>query len=91
LKAFAVEGVENAELRAAKLHCLFQHGVEHDVEPAVRVADGVQDVRRRGLVFQRFGELAGAGLQRLLKLGNGPPETGHVFGMRGHRSISPCP
>ncbi len=46
----------------AEARCVLQHGLEHRLKLAGRARDDAQDLRRRRLLLQRLGELAGAQL-----------------------------
>jgi len=54
---------DRREIGAAKPGGGFDHCVQHRLHIGGRAADDVEHIARRGLVFERFFEIAGAGLQ----------------------------
>jgi hypothetical protein len=52
-----VGDTHHADRRAAQMHRLFQHRIEHRREVARRRIDNLQDLRGRGLLFQRLARL----------------------------------
>jgi hypothetical protein len=52
-----VDRPQNAELRLAALHCLFQHRIENRLKVAGRRIDDAQHFRRRGLLVERLARL----------------------------------
>ena len=59
----AIAHPDSCEIGAAKPGGRFDHCVQHRLHIGGRAADDVEHVARRGLVFERFFEVARAGLQ----------------------------
>jgi hypothetical protein len=62
---FAVRSEDGALVGAAEPHRAFDERFQHGLEIERRAADDLQDLARRGLLFQRLGQLAIAGLEFL--------------------------
>src|SRR5262249_13929120 len=55
----ALEQHQIAELGMAKLDCLFEHGLKYGSKLTGRARNGLKHIRRRRLLLQSFGQIAG--------------------------------
>src|SRR5215472_12820117 len=60
LPGIAIVSIHKSELGFANPNCVCQHGLEYGLQLAWRGADNPQDIRRCGLLLQRFSEVGGA-------------------------------
>ena len=67
----SVEAEDARVVRSAEARGALDHRVEHGLQIRRRAADRPQDLTRRGLLFQRFGQIGIARLQL--------PEQAHVL------------
>jgi hypothetical protein len=91
--------VQYAELCTAEPGCIRQHGLEHSLQLAGRSADDLEDLRGRGLLLQRLGEvlaclgeLAVTRFELLFQLGQGgSPRAGACSPRRSGRTNTAWP
>ena len=58
VERFALVTEQSAELGLADAHRVFQHGLEYGLQLAGRARYNLKHLRGRGLLLQRFGEIA---------------------------------